>query len=214
MKRALLLALLLLLGAKFAALSIEPYGDQVFDLATGVTTLPQGGVIHDNENDLSIDANYIEYKENEYVLAKEAKTTADKVSFRAASLRYLPAEDSVSLQGGLSLDTAEIKQLSAKSGTLFLKDGVAVLSGDVRAAEPELQAAWLIADYKNGTALLMAPYQFKDESLGVTLRGKNPEKPLFVRFSKDGKKTSASSKAPPQIKERLMQFAEKAAREK
>jgi len=214
MKRALLLLAGLLLAAKFAALSIEPYGDSVYDLASGVTTLPQGGVIHDNENDLSIDASFIEYKEGEYIVAKQAKMVTEQVKFAASELKYLPAADEARLAGGVSLDSKDIKQLEAERGWVFLKDGVAVLAGEVKAAKPHLSAALLVADYQNGEVLLVAPYAYKDAELGVTLSGKNPKKPLYLKFEAKAKSVSASSKVPPKVAERLLAYVDKAQSEK
>jgi len=42
----------LALGARFATFSVEPFGAQRLDLDTGVTTLPQGGILTDNEHDI------------------------------------------------------------------------------------------------------------------------------------------------------------------
>jgi len=211
MKRAgLLLSLLVLLAAaRFAALSIEPYGDQVFDLATGVTTLPEGGVIRDNANDLSIDAEYVEYKEDVYVLARKAKSEAGKVRFVAEQLRYELPEDRVRLEGGVVLDTPQVKALEARGAWIFLGDGVAVLEDGVRAMRPELEAQAMISDYRNGEALLLAPYRYRDAALGVTLSGKNPEKPLFLRFDAKTGEVQASSKVEAEVGARLLAYVER-----
>jgi hypothetical protein len=50
----LALFLSLALAARFAAFSVEPAGPQRVNLDTGVTTLPQGGVLVDNENGLRL----------------------------------------------------------------------------------------------------------------------------------------------------------------
>ncbi|HGY09129.1 MAG TPA: hypothetical protein ENK37_03605 [Oceanithermus profundus] len=214
MKRAALLLLPLLVAAKFAALSIEPYGDQVFDLTTGVTTLPQGGVIHDNENDLSIDAEYVEYKEDAFVLARAAKSEATGVRFAAEQLRYELAEDRVRLEGGVVLDTPQVKALAARSAWIFLGEGVAVLDGGVKAMSPELEAAAMVSDYRSGEALLIPPYRYQDAQLGLTLSGKNPEKPLYLRFDAESGEVAASSKAPVEVKTRLLGFVEKAKKDR
>ena len=210
MRRALLLFVILLLAAEFAAISIEPYGDSVYDLASGVTTLPQGGVIHDNENNLSIDASFIEYKEGEYIRAKEAKMRTEEVHFTAVELEYLPAVDEARLDGGVSLETGDIKELRAQSGWIYLKDGVVVLAGGVTAAQPELSAALLVADYRQGEVLLIAPYKYKNADLGVTLSGKNPEKPLFLKFDAETGEVSASSKVPAEVARRLLRYVDRA----
>ncbi|WP_457637385.1 hypothetical protein [Oceanithermus sp.] len=214
MKRALLPLAALLLAAQFAAISIEPYGDSVYDLASGVTTLPQGGVIHDNENNLSIDASFIEYKEGEYIKAKKAKMETEKARFAAEELNYLPSNDEVKLSGGVSLDTTDIKNLKAKSAWIFLKENVAVATGGVTASKPELSAALLVADYRQGEVLLIAPYKYKDAKLGITLSGKNPKKPLYLKFDGDTGEVSASSKVPPEVAARLLAYVDRAQAEK
>jgi len=209
MKRIFLLIALFLMAAKFAALSIEPYGDSVYDLASGITILPQGGVIHDNENNLSIDASYIEYKDSEYIKAKKARLQAEGVRFAAAELEYLPASDEARLAGGLSFDTEDIKGLEAQNGWIFLKDGVAVLQGEVVAKDPEFSSSMLVADYRQGRVLLLAPYKYKDEQMGVVLTGKNPKKPLYIEFHKETGRITASSKAPPEVVERLLAYVQR-----
>jgi len=210
MKRFLPLIALMLLAAEFAAISIQPYGDSVYDLASGVTTLPQGGVIHDNQNGLSIDAAYIEYKEGEYIKAQKAKMEADRVRFAASEMEYLPAQDLAILSGGVSLDTDDIAGLKAERGWVYLKDGVVVLEGEVSADKPQLTAAALVADYRQGQVLLLAPYKYLDEDLGITLSGKNPEKPLYLRFDAKTGKVTASSKVPAEVAERLLAYMAKA----
>ena len=214
MRRALLLLVVMLLAAEFAAISIEPYGDSVYDLASGVTTLPQGGVIHDNENNLSIDASFIEYKEGEYIKAKKAKMVAEEARFAAAELEYLPVENKARLSGGVSLETSAIKDLKAQKGWIFLQDGVVVLAGEVSADEPELSAALLVADYRQGEVLLIPPYKYKDAELGVTLSGKNPKKPLFLKFDAETGEVSASSKVPAEVAARLLGYVDRAQAEK
>jgi len=210
MKRILLLFATLLLAAEFAAISIEPYGDSVYDLASGVTTLPQGGVIHDNENDLSIDAAFIEYKEGEYIKAKEAKMDTETVHFAAAQLHYQPNAKEAQLTGGVSLDTEDIKELKAQNAWIFLEDEIVVLSGKVSAAKPNLSAARLVSAYQQGEVLLIAPYKYKDAKLGITLSGKNPQKPLYLQFDQETGEVTASSKVPPQVAKRLLSYLERA----
>jgi len=206
MKRILLLFAVLLLAAEFAAISIEPYGDSVYDLASGVTTLPQGGVIHDNENNLSIDASFIEYKEGEYIKAKEAKMETENMHFAATEIEYLPAASEIRLYGGVYLEEANIKGLKAQGGWIYLKDGVIVFSGGVTAAEPEFSTELLVADYRRGEVLLMAPYEYKDAKLGVTLRGKDPKKPLYLKLNSDSSNASTNSKVPTEVAKRLLGY--------
>jgi len=209
MRRALLLvAALLFAAARFATLSIEPYGDSVLDLETGVTTLPQGGVIYDSANDVSIDAGYIEYVEDAYIVAKQAKMATEKVRIEAEKLRYVPEREEVVLEGKIVFDSDQLKGLEAGRGWVDLEHGVAVVSDGVRAASPELEAARLVAAYRDGEVLLFAPYRYRDEKLGATLKGTNPEKPLYLKFDLETGEVSASSRVPDEVRQRLLPYAQ------
>ncbi|WP_240307633.1 hypothetical protein [Thermus caldifontis] len=76
------------LGARFATFSVEPFGSQRVNLDTGITTLPQGGILVDNENGLRLKAGYIEYKEGSFVRARGAELLSEKETFVAQSLEH------------------------------------------------------------------------------------------------------------------------------
>jgi len=198
----------LALAAGFAAFTVEPEGDQVVDLMTGVTTLPQGGRLVDAERGLALEAAYIEYKEGEFVKARDARLVRGDVRFRAGELVYRAGEERVVLSGGVSLTTPYLEGLSAPRGVLFLKDQVAVLEGGVKSERPEFSAPSLVADTAGGLVLLVGEFSYRDPELGVTLRGQGPEARLLLRFREDGE-VEATTEVPEEVAARLLAYLER-----
>src|SRR5690606_39950184 len=61
----------------FAALVITSHGRQVFDITTGLTTLPDGGRIYDALTDVEVEAALIEYVEGQYIDASDRKSVVE-----------------------------------------------------------------------------------------------------------------------------------------
>mgnify|MGYP003449565965 CR=1 FL=1 len=161
----------LALGARFATFSVEPFGAQRLDLDTGVTTLPQGGILTDNENGLRLKAAYIAYKEGSFVRAREVELLSEKERFVAASLEHdIP-----------------------KQQALFQEE-VVVLKGRVQAKSPRLQAEALVVDLKAREALALGSFTYQEGK--ATLRGQGKDARLYLRFA--GGKVQATTKLPAQ----------------
>jgi len=199
---ALFLLFPLAVAASFAAFTVEPAGDQVVDLATGVTTLPSGGRLVDAERGLVLVADYIEYKEGAFVRAKKARLEQNDVRFKAGVLDYQVAAERVRLSGGVAFSASFLKGLTADAGTLYLKDGVAVLTGHVRGENPIFTASRLVADTRTGEVLLFGDFAYQDPGLGIELTGKGKEARLYLRFA-EGKEPEASTEVPPEVLKRL-----------
>ena len=202
---AFLTLLGLSLAASFAAFTVEPAGDQVVDLETGVTVLPDGGKLVDAERGLELVADYIEYKEGEFVKAKNARLVRADVRFEAGELYYDVPAEVVDLKGGVLFSTDFLKGLKAPEGRLYLKDEVAVLWGGVESEDPYFRAERMVADTKGALALLLGEFVYKDAKLGITLRGKGKEARLLLRFLEDGE-VEAETEVPRDILEKLISY--------
>ena len=75
-------------SAAIGALRIVPAGRQVFDIATGETVLPDGGVIFAAEGSIRLEAPRIRYVEGRYVEAEDARVEGDVGTATAASVRF------------------------------------------------------------------------------------------------------------------------------
>lgn len=201
--------LLLLLGtalaAAFAAFTVEPAGDQVVDLATGVTTLPDGGRLVDAETGLALEAPFIAYQEGVFVRAKKARLTTEKVHFFAEKLDYDVKKGVARLEGEVRLDSPWIEGLKAPRARYYPGPGVAVLEGGVTAKKPDFTAKTLVADLKKRLALLLGEFRFTNPELGVVLKGKGEDARLLLVFDDEGR-VSAETEVPKDVYERLVGF--------
>ncbi|GAB5602437.1 hypothetical protein FJNA_09620 [Thermus sp. FJN-A] len=195
MGRFLTLAFLLGLGlaARFAAFSVEPFGSQRVNLDTGVTTLPQGGLLVDNENGLRLKGSYVEYKEGSFVRAKGVELLSERETFLAETLEHdIPKQEARFT--GLVFANADFKNLRAERALALFAEDVVVLKGRVRAERPSLQAETLVVDLKAQEALALGSFVYQEAK--AILRGQGPQARLYLRFA--GGKVQASTKLPPQ----------------
>lgn len=202
---SLLLPLGMALAAAFAAFTVEPAGDQVVDLATGVTTLPDGGRLVDAETGLALEAPFITYREGVFVRAQKARLTTEKVRFFTEKLDYDVKKGVARLEGGVQLDSPWIAGLRAPGGRYYPEPGVAVLAGGVAAKKPDFTAKTLVADLKKRLALLLGEFRFADPELGVVLKGKGEDARLLLVFDEKGR-VSAESEVPEDVYKRLTAF--------
>ena len=193
------------LAAAFAAFTVEPAGDQVVDLATGVTTLPDGGRLVDAETGLALEAPFIAYQEGVFVRAKKARLTTEKAHFFAEKLDYDVKKGVARLEGGVRLDSPWIEGLKAPGGRYYPEPGVAVLEGGVAAKKPDFAAKTLVADLKKRLALLLGEFRFADPELGVVLKGKGKNARLLLVFDEKGG-VSAETEVPEDLYKRLTAF--------
>jgi hypothetical protein len=174
----LALFLSLALAARFAAFSVEPAGPQRVNLDTGVTTLPQGGVLVDNENGLRLKAGYIEYKEGAFIRARALELLSAKETFRAQSLDYsIPKQEARFT--GLLFSNQDFANVRAELGHGFLSEEVLIAKG-VRAEKPALTAETLVVDLRRREALAAGSFTLVDGQR--TLKGTGPSARLLLRF--------------------------------
>lgn len=168
--RRLLLALLLVTGAAtaqeevhepFAGLSIEPAGRQLFDVSTGVTKLPDGGVIIDRATGVSVNAAEIEYLPGDYVTAVTVSVDGEFGTVTASSLRIDLADGVLEADGPLELTRGG---LSVKAGALTYhgERAVALFEGGVEGSTPRFSADRLLLDALSGDVLLDGEYEYAD----------------------------------------------------
>jgi hypothetical protein len=174
----LALFLSLALAARFAAFSMEPAGPQRVNLDTGVTTLPQGGVLVDNENGLRLKAGYIEYKEGAFIRARALELLSAKETFWAQSLDYdIPKQEAHFTD--VVFSNRDFVNLRAEAGLGLLNEGVLIAKG-VRVERPNLTAEALVVDLKGREALAYGRFSLTEGQR--ILRASNPSAKLLLRF--------------------------------
>ena len=206
MKRWLVLLPLLLavvLASRFAGFEVKPRGNSELDIGTGIYTLPTGGTITDNKSGLVLEARYIQYRDGDFIRAREATLKSREGDFSAASLEYQQKPDTLRMNG-VRFGSKQFKGITAQQGLLF-KEDVLVLKGEVRSSDPLLEAGLLVVDTSKDQALVLGAFTFRDGA--TTLRGNRPDSTLLLNF--EGGKVRAITRVPPEVFNRLRPYADK-----
>jgi hypothetical protein len=151
----------------FASLTVTPAGEQTFDLATGITTLPQGGEIRDAERGVRMVSGFIRYQAGVFLETAEVEATGDFGLLKAERLHFDLARGEVQAWGPLELTSGDLT-LHAGELLLDLAGGVARLGGGVRSSLPDFEAASLVMTLDGTSALLVAPYRYESEGLALS----------------------------------------------
>ncbi|MFA5550962.1 MAG: hypothetical protein WDA03_05020 [Trueperaceae bacterium] len=161
-------ALFVALAAQpFASLTVSPAGRQLFDIATGVTTMPDGGVITDQSTGVELSATHIEYLAGAFVEARGARVNGDFGVVTAQSLRLDLQSGVLNASGGLSLARGALT-IGAGSLAYYANRQVAVFGGGVVATGPTFEADRLYLDAVTGDVLLVGNYSFSDSLFTMT----------------------------------------------
>jgi hypothetical protein len=145
----------------FVGLTVIPFGDQTFDIATGRTVLLQGGEIKDRVNGIVVTAQFIELQQGVFIDAKNVKATGLFGSFQASQLTIEFESSVVTAEGGVAL-SKDTTVIHAEHLVYFADTDILRLSGGVVGEFPFIEAKAIILEFSSGTALLVGPYTFKD----------------------------------------------------
>jgi hypothetical protein len=204
MRLALMFMVVLLTAAKFAGFEVRSNGPQEFDVGTNVFTLPKGGSINDNKSKVSIEAEYIQYREGEFIKARQANWKADQGQFRAESLEYSQKAELLQLKS-MQYSSGEFKSLKAESATGWMNQDVVRLQGNVRSEDPKLEAGLVIVDAANHQALILGSFKYEQKEFRAT--GNKSDSTLLISFNSG--KVKALTKVPEDVLKRLKPYASK-----
>ncbi len=150
----------------FAALTVSPTGTQVFDISTGITTLPEGGTILDKEANLRLVAASIRYAEGGFIQASQVTVEGRFGNLQAEDLYVDITAQTIQATGSLSL-AYQALDLTGERLTIYIQADVMVLEAAV-SGQPQFTGQMLIVQLERQQAFLVAPYSFQDGL--VTLR--------------------------------------------
>ncbi len=192
----LLSSLVVGVGLAQAGLVIQPKGDQTVNPSTGVTTLPQGGVVLDNAHGIRIEAAYIEHKRDDFVKATNATIITSGQTIKTPSLNYMMATNRVDITGPLEVSSSDVTGLKADKAVAFLNTERIVAVGNVRSGTPVLAANAIVFDTKKRTAFLYGNYRFESKDGKTKLRQTGADSTLMVSFPKSGNPSATTKIAP------------------
>lgn len=145
---------------RFASLTITPYGDEVFDIGTGTTTLVDGGEVVDAVTGIRLTAPLIRVQEGVWLTASDPVVVGDFGTVRADFLELDFDAQRLSVEGPLTL-TREGLTLTADAATYDTASNLASFAAPSSEA-PAFEAERLLLDPATGNALLVGPYAYTD----------------------------------------------------
>lgn len=193
------------LANEFAALSVTPYGQQNFDLATNTTTLPQGGQVIDQNSNVVLSGEFVRYQEGVFVELEDALVEGAFGNLVAPDIELDIDAQTLHARGEVHYQGEELI-IQALSVIFLLEPDVAIVRGDVFGNSPRLEGASLIIDTEAQQAILIGPYTYQDGPF--TLSGESDEDLLWVRWQEDAGISSfqVTTDIDVEVRERLLGF--------
>lgn len=184
---------LALIQAGFVA---QPYGDQIVNADSSVT-LPQGGVLRDNKRGYSIDATFIQYLDNEYMKATNAKIKNNSgQSISSKSVSYDIKTDRMVITGPLEFSDANVSGVRASSAVAFVQAKKTV-AFNVSATSPVFKANAVVFDDGRKEVFLYGNYEFNSKDGKQKGSGGTASSSAVINFATSGSPKILSSKAIP-----------------
>lgn len=191
----------------FASLEVQPYGQQIYDLATDSTLLPSGGLINERSVGVQLDAGYASYREGNFISANRASVIGNFGTMDTGTLYLDIANDLLRTQQGTTLRANGGLVVDSANVTVYLKPGIAVGQGNIQSSDPPFSSASIVVDTLGDKALLVAPYEYRDGPF--TLRSNTPGDLLQViwYYEADGSTSfEASSQVDPDLYNSLARY--------
>lgn len=185
-------------AASFAGFSIKPNGDQKLNLQTGVTVLASGGSATDAQSGLTVAGKYIEYKDGDFLRAREATlTTRDGGKLTADNAEYNAKTGELKASGHLVYNDARVKGLTADAGSVQSREGLLVAHGNVKSQTPLMSANTVVVDTRNNRAVMYGNYRYNYG--GSSLASAKPDATLYVTWDASGKASATTRPSTAQL---------------
>ncbi len=187
-KRFLLVFVSSLALAAQAGFVAQPYGDQIV-AEDGSVTLPQGGLVTDNKRGFSIDAKFIEYKDNVYLRARNAvlKNTNGQ-NLASANINYTLANDRMEINGAVAYSDNNVSGLKASRAVAY-PDAKRIVAWGVSASSPSIKADAALFDNNNNSVFLLGNYFFKSSDGKTSKQRNGAGAMLLVSFANKNRAT-------------------------
>jgi hypothetical protein len=188
MKRFFLLFVSSFALAAQAGFVVQPYGDQNV-AEDGSVTLPSGGLIKDNKHGISIDAKYIEYKDNVYLRARTAKLkNSTGQSLSSPNINYVIAADRMEIAGALTYSDENVTGLNASRAVAY-PDAKRIVAWNISAGNPTIKADAAVFDDNNNNVFLYGNYFYKSTDGKTSKQRNGATAMLLVNYSNQNRIT-------------------------
>jgi hypothetical protein len=148
-------------ASPFAALSVTAYGEQILDIATGVTTLPGGGEVIDANTGVAVSAAFLRIEEGVLIEGTDIEASGDFGHLRAGSMEIDIASGIFLAEQELLLEREELSVVSSRV-EYFAEPAIVRFLGEVAGTSPSFEAQAVLLDLQTGNVLLVGPYSYED----------------------------------------------------
>jgi len=193
------------LAIDFAALTIRAKGRQMLDLVTGVTTLTDGGTVTDRTRDLRLEAAWLEYRENEFINARNAVLLNEQGRLVAPELRIDTQADTVVAEGGAEFES-ETVGLAADYLHLNLANNYVTAQGNVRTQGPEGRANTLIIDTDQRRVLMIGNVAVSDPGR-YRFNVNSPDGAVLLVYPAGSDRANATTSVPSAVRQTMVASA-------
>jgi hypothetical protein len=154
-------------AAPFAALTVTPNGPQRYDITTGVTTLPRGGTVIDQDTGVTLEAGTLQVLEGSSIDGTGARVTGSFGTLKADTIHIDIPAGTLRASGDLTL-TRNGLTLTANALRYVAGREVVDFTGPVTGTSPDFHADRVLLDAQTGDVLLLGQYSFSDGLLTLT----------------------------------------------
>lgn len=151
-------------AAPFAALTVTANGPQSYDITTGVTTLPDGGTVVDQDTGVTLSAATLRYQVGLTIDAESATVTGDFGTLTAPVIHIDVPAGTLTATGTLRL-TRDGLAVSADGLRYDASRQIVDFTGPVTGTAPAFVADRLLLDTRSGDVLLLGHYRFSSGPL-------------------------------------------------
>jgi len=189
----------------FAALSVTAFGEQQFDIATGVTTLTGGGEVRDQKTKVRLTGSFIRFRDGVFIEAEGTQVEGSFGTLQADNISIDIPGGKLVAQGHLMLTRGSL-EVSSGALTLFADADIVRFEGGVSGMGPSFTAATALLDVISGDVLLLGPYSFEAGPFHLTASNEGAMLELTYIELDEGPSYDAASEVSPDFLTRIRPF--------
>ncbi len=164
----------------FASFFVEPNSTEEFDVITGVSELPDGGKVVDQDSGVTIVGDYVRYKEGEFIEVVEATVDGGFGTMIAPDITVDLVHNTLSAYGEVELTTTNLS-INTTDLYIYLDPSIIIAQNEVVSLDPPFESSGAVLDSGVQQGFLLPSYTYQD---GLFLLRSKSEK-LQLRWFSD-----------------------------
>lgn len=163
----------------FASFSVEPNTTEEFDIVTGISELPDGGKVIDQDSGITIIGDYVRYQEGEFIEVLGATVDGNFGKMVAPEITVDLVYNTLSAFGDVELTTANLS-ITTQDVYLYLDPSIIIAYDKVVSIDPPFESLGAVLDTTAQQGFLLPSYVYQD---GLFLLRSETEKLQLTWFA-------------------------------